>query len=258
MIPQLAAVRGFVELGNAHAMLVGRHTLGHDVHGYLAQVEVAADAGGGGDARLAKHLLDHLLGKLVGGEAVFAQVLRGVDENFVDGIDVDVVGSDITQVDVVDARTIAYVQPHARRRHMVGDHPVGMRRQQGGIGRLGGHDATTPTLPLVVEGADALDHLEQTRPTRQSIGFQRRGDSQADGLLRARGIGHNQMRGQRVETPLHTLDRGVERLEVDGYIGAALRHVNNDIFKTPQTQKYCVPNVVAFMSRKICTFATKT
>ena len=40
VLPKHPAVRHFIQLGNAYTVLVGRHLLGHNVHGYLAQIHV--------------------------------------------------------------------------------------------------------------------------------------------------------------------------------------------------------------------------
>ncbi len=50
VVPEQIAVGVFVELGDAHAVTVGPGLLGNDIHRDLGQVEVCADAHGGGDA----------------------------------------------------------------------------------------------------------------------------------------------------------------------------------------------------------------
>ena len=45
IVPKLFAVTPLIEFCNAHAILISRSLLCHDVHGYLAEVEVCADTG---------------------------------------------------------------------------------------------------------------------------------------------------------------------------------------------------------------------
>ena len=57
MRPEGFAVFLFVELGDASAVFVGFDVLCDDVHGDFGEVEVGADAGGGGDAGFLQNLL---------------------------------------------------------------------------------------------------------------------------------------------------------------------------------------------------------
>ena len=225
MRPVFAAVAGFVELGNAHAVRVGRTVLGLDVHRHLAEVEVRTDPGRGSDAGLAEHLADQFAGELVGREPVGLEVGGGVDEDLVDGIDVDIFRSDVAQVHAVDAPADFDVVGHLRR----GDDVVQL---QGGVGEQGGvfvgFAPETPSggfpAPLRVDFGDRLDHFEQAGPAADAVGLQGRGDRQADGLVRARGIRHHQMRIQGIQAPVHALHGGIEGLQVDGYVDAVFHY----------------------------------
>ena len=215
--PVFAAIAGFVQLGDAHPVLVGRDVLGLDVHRDLAEVEVGPDAGRGRDARLAEHLLDDLAREVVGREPVGAQVGRGVDEHLVDRIDVDVFRREIAQVDPVNLAADLHVVRHPGRGHDVLQLQRRVREERGVVRRPA---AETPPrrapAPLGVDPPDRLHHLEEAGAAGDPVRLERRRDRQADGLLRAARVRHHQMRVQGVKTPVHALHGGVERLQVDG------------------------------------------
>ena len=48
-------------------------------------------------------------------------------------------------------------------------------------------------LPLGVDLPDLLHHFEQARPSGDAAGFQRRGDGEADCLVRSGLVGHRQI-----------------------------------------------------------------
>ena len=67
-----------------------------------------------------------------------------------------------------------------------------------------------------VDLPDRLDDLEEARASRDAVRLEGGRDGEADGLLGATGICHDEIGRERIETTLGALDRGVERLEVDG------------------------------------------
>ncbi|ALP93509.1 hypothetical protein IB211_01116c [Intestinimonas butyriciproducens] len=73
--------------------------------------------------------------------------------------------------------------------------------------------------PLGIDLAYLLDNFEKTGPPRYPIGFQRRLYRQTNGLLRPAPIRYHQIGGQGVESPLQTLDTGIETFEIHRKIG---------------------------------------
>lgn len=98
MIPQQAAVAILIEHGDTHPVAIWRDVFGDDIHGDLAEVEIAADTGGGGDAGFLQYLQNDPHGKLAGGAAQGSQVVGGIDENLIDGIDMDILWGDMAKV----------------------------------------------------------------------------------------------------------------------------------------------------------------
>jgi len=73
----------------------------HNIHGYLAKIQVCAYASGGSDTRFVKDITYHLHGKLSGGHMVGSQIIGHVHENLVNGVNVYVLGGDVFQIYLV-------------------------------------------------------------------------------------------------------------------------------------------------------------
>ncbi len=192
VIPELFAITLFVELRDAHAVLVRVHVLRADVHRHFAQVQIGPDSRGRRDPGLAVHFLHELLRELARRHAVSFKVGGGVDHHFVDGIDMDVLRRDELQVDVVDPRAVFHVEGHARPR---GD-------------EIDLHFA--PRSPLAVDFLHALHDFKQAGPPRDPERFQSRRNCEADRLLRAALVRHDKARRQRIQASLPAFHRGVK------------------------------------------------
>ena len=117
--PKLLTVAHFVKLRNADAIFVRLHMLRHNVHSDLAEIEIAADARRGRDARGAQHIEDHGLRQLAGGHMIRLEVAGHIHHHLVDGVDVDVLGRDVFEIDIVDLRADLNVFRHLRRRDKI-------------------------------------------------------------------------------------------------------------------------------------------
>ena len=230
MVPEQVAEGLLVQLGNPDAFGVGWDVLCDDVHRQLAEVEVAADAGRGGDAGGVVDLSDDGFGQLPGGQMVVLEISRYVHKNLVDRIDMDILRRDVFQVDRVDFGRRLHIIGHPGRDNQVGNLPGGVLLQSPGV-KGGCPQGRFPVFHhgrMIADGRlqtrfvglfDLLDHLEQPRPPGDAVGLQRRGDRQADGLFGPGGVGHHQVGGQRVELPGDAFGGGVIGFQVDGEIG---------------------------------------
>ena len=130
----------------------------------------------------------------MGGEAIVLEIGRGVDKNFVDGVNMDVFGSDVTEVDVVDAGAVADVEGHA-----------GAGDDEFVFGFL---------LDFVEAGA-----------TGDALGFEGWGNGETDGFVGAGFVGDDEFSLEGVKTAFHAFHGGVEGFEVDGDVGLIHRYI---------------------------------
>ena len=119
MRPELPAVAHFVKLRDADAIFIRRDMLCHDVHGDLAEVEIRSDARRGRDARGVQHIEDHGPCQLAGGHVIRLEVAGHIHHHFIDGVDVDILGCDVFEIDIVDLRADLNVFRHLRRRDKI-------------------------------------------------------------------------------------------------------------------------------------------
>ena len=164
----------------------------------------------------------------MGRHAVEREIVRQVDENLVDGIDVDVLGRHILEIDLVDAGAVLDVGRHAGRRNDVAQFQRQVFLQGGGV-KAGGGKRPFSVRPahglvgadgigqtLAVDLPDFLHHLKQPRAARNAAGFQAGRHRQADGLFAAGHIRHHQVGGEGVQLAADALHAGVKAFEVDG------------------------------------------
>ncbi len=224
VLPQRPAVAHLVQLGDAHAVLIRGHVLGHNVHGDLGQVQIRADPDGGGDACGCQHVPHNGHGVFARALAAGADIIRRVQKNLVNGVDVDVLRRGIFQIDLIDPRAVFDIKRHARRR----DNIVKLQRRiflqlTAEEGTAGKDAARRAAAPDRIDLADAFHSLEQTRPAGDPIGLEGGGDGETDCLFRARGVCDHKTGVQRIEAAFATLHRGVKAFQVDGDIGPILR-----------------------------------
>ena len=133
-------------------------------------------------------------GELMGGEMVVLEIGRGVDKNFVDGVNMDVFGGDVAEVDVVDAGAVTDVEGHA-----------GAGDDEFVFGFL---------LDFVKAGA-----------TGNTLSFEGRGNGETNGFVGAGFVGDDEFSLEGVEAAFYAFHGGVERFEVDGDVGPFHRYI---------------------------------
>ena len=176
MGPQFFPERLFVQLRHPDPVPVGGHFFRRDVHGDFRQVQVGANPPGGGDARLPQYAADDGGDQLVGSHAVQGEVGRQVHKGLVDGVDVDVLGRQVLEVDAVDL---------------------------GGHLQVPGHPGHGGDVLHLVPGAafdlrQFLFDFKEPGPPWHPQGFQRGAHRQADGAVRPALVRHHQVGGQGV------------------------------------------------------------
>ena len=142
---------------------------------------------------------------------VSLQIVRHIHHHLIDGVDVDVLGCDVFEIDIVDLRADLNVFRHLRRRDKITHRARRVSRQFVGIAALFKKIAACFAPPFGVDFLDALDYFEKSRSAGDAVGLQGRRHGKADGLLRAAEVCHDQIGRHRVKAALHALDRRIIR-----------------------------------------------
>ena len=168
-----------------------------------------------------QHIAYDHAGKVVGGDTPGFQVIRGVHEHLVDGIDMNILRRRVPGIDIIYSGAVINVMGHAGLGHDIVQLQMRITRQlTGQAGFAGEVPAPDPATAAGILRLYLLHHLKQPGPAGNAVGLQRRGDGQADGFFRAAAVSHHKAGVQRVQPPLHALHRGIEGLQVNGDIGS--------------------------------------
>ena len=225
----------FVQFGNADAVLVRLGFLRNDVHGYLGQEQVCADAGCGRDACIVEHIAHHRHGQLMGGHSVSAQIICYVDEHLINGIHDDVFRCHILEVGSIDATAVLLVQTHPGRCDDIGNLQRWVAFQSLGVKGSGGKlilfririafdgsRADSGIHSLTIHLPDTLDDLKQTWTPGHLVRLQCWRNSQTDCFFRTAFVCNNEIGGQRIQVALDAFNTGIETLGIDRHVLAYL------------------------------------
>lgn len=128
----------------------------------------------------------------------------------------DALRGKVFEINAVDAGAVVLIELHPWDGHDVVQLQGRVSFQFQGIDRLTPKGVTGGSLPaLGIDLPGPFHHFKKPGPSGDSMGLEGGGYSQADGLLGPALVRHHQVGGEGVKLPLHTLDRGVERLQVD-------------------------------------------
>ena len=108
MVPQVFPERFRIQVSD----MVG-HFLGRDVQRNLGQEQVRTNAGGGAYARLSPHRIHQHYRYFFGRPLIHFQVRRDIDKTFVNGIDMDIFGRNIAQINPVNLSGYLHILFHA-------------------------------------------------------------------------------------------------------------------------------------------------
>ena len=110
MVPQVFLERFRIQVSD----MVGDF-LGRDIQRNLGQKKVRTNAGGGAYARLGPHRIHQHYRHFFGRPLIHFRVWRDVDKAFVNGIDMDIFGRDIAQINPVNLVSINRIHRMSKR-----------------------------------------------------------------------------------------------------------------------------------------------
>ena len=150
---------------------------------------------------------------------VCVKVSRHVHKDLVDGINVNILWSDVFQVYLIDTCAVFNVFCHARRGSNVVNFPIFVHFEFLVLPRLSRQATERALVPsLIVNFTQPLHNLKQSCSSSNAVGFEGRGNGQTDGLLCPAHVCHNKIGGERIETTFYAFHGSEERFQVDGYI----------------------------------------
>ena len=114
MAPQSPAIGGFIKKSNTYPIGIGHQGFCYDIHGHLAEIEVRPNTARCRNARFLIDVANHGHGKGIGRHAIRRKVRRGINHDFINGIDMDVLRSNVLQINAVDVPTHFDIALHAR------------------------------------------------------------------------------------------------------------------------------------------------
>ena len=115
IVPKLFAVTPLIEFCYANAILVSWSFFCHDVHGYLAEVEICADAGCRRYSCVLQYIANHGHSQFVCRHTICIKVSRYVHEHLVNGIYMYILWRNVFQINLIDACAVLNIFCHAWR-----------------------------------------------------------------------------------------------------------------------------------------------
>ena len=221
VIPQGLTESHFIQMGNAHPMRIRRDMLGYDIHGHLAKKQISSDACRGCNACFRQHVQNDLHGKIMGGKPAGRQVAGHVHEDLINGVDHHILRGNVSHVNGINAGTVVHVPCHLGRCNEE-IHPqcgIGLQISES-VGTAGEFSTWGNRLTLGIHVPHFLLYLKQPWAAGNPQTFQGRGDSQANGFVRAAFVRYHQVGVQRIKPPFPALHRGIEGLQVNGDVSA--------------------------------------
>lgn len=134
----------------------------------------------------------------------------------------NILGGDILQIDLINAGTDSNIAGHLRRSGDIVHSQIRAVFEQciipGGAVQF---IARNLHLAHGIDLGQSLLYLEQSYSSRNPIGFQRRGDGQADRFIGAASVSYHKVGSQRIQASLDTFYGSVKRFQVDGNVASA-------------------------------------
>ena len=194
--------------------------LRHNIHRNLPEIKVGPDPAGRRYSRLLQNFMNHLHGKLAGGHMINMEIVRNIHKHFVDGINMDIFGRYVFQINLIDVGTVPDIEGHPRHRGNVVKLKFRIFPKLTNIRRLPGELMPVSfKQTLRIDIADFLHHLKKSWPSGYSKRFECRGHSQTDGFFGPARIRNHKIACQRIQPPLHTLHGGIKRFQINAYTG---------------------------------------
>ena len=201
MIPKKNAVAFLIQFGDSDAILVGRCFLGHNVHCYLGKIEVGSNTNCRSDSGRREYIVNHGHCHNTGWfnsepsclRSIGIQISAAVYKAFVDAVYVNILRSDVFQIDLIDLGGYSLVLRHPRNCYGVMD----------------------PGMMADFIHSNCLFSFKEPRPGWNSDSLESRRNRKTYGLIRTGFICDKQVCLQRIQIPVNTFDRSVIAFQIN-------------------------------------------
>ena len=134
-----------------------------------------------------------------------------VNEHFIYGIHMDILGSNVFEIDIIDSGAVFHIVSHSRRCCDIAESQGGVSCEHGGVIRFAIEfmmRCIVFTLPIDL--LNLLDNFKQSCSAGDTVGFQRRRNRKADGFLGPADICNHKIGRQRIKPARYTLNGGIK------------------------------------------------
>ena len=136
-----------------------------------------------------------------------------VNEHLIYGIHMDILGSNVFEIDIIDPSAVFHIVSHSRRCGNIAESQGGVSFKFYGVIRFAIEFMTRRLVfALPIDLLNLLDNLKQSCSAGDTVSFQRRRNRKADGFLGSCDISHHKVCGKRIKPERYTLNGGIKAL----------------------------------------------
>ena len=211
MIPEISSVTHLIQSCDPHSVFIRLDMLRFHIHCDLAQIQITSDPSCCCDPCAVKHILYDRGSKTLRCHLICVQIIGHIHKNLIDRIHMHILRCYIFQIDIINPCTVLHVIRHPRRCCNIPQRQLWIRRQLCSKKRLSLQTVSRCLFSsLRIDTPDCFNHFKKSGTSRYPIAFQGRRDRQTYCFLCSTGIGNNKVRGERIQSPLHTLHRCIK------------------------------------------------
>ena len=134
-----------------------------------------------------------------------------VNEHLIYGIHMDILGSNVFEIDIIDPSAVFHIVSHPRRRGNITESQRRVSCKFNGVIRFAVKFMTRCIVfALPIDLLNLLDNLKQSCSAGDTVGFQRRRNRKADGFLGPADICNHKIGRQRIKPARYTLNGGIK------------------------------------------------
>ena len=136
-----------------------------------------------------------------------------VNEHLIYGIHMDILGSNVFEIDIIDPSAVFHIVSHSRRCGNIAESQGGVSFKFYSVIRFAIEFMTRRLVfALPIDLLNLLDNLKQSCSAGDTISFQRRRYRKTDGFLGSCNISHHKIGRQRIKPARDAFHRGIKAL----------------------------------------------